>query len=381
MIYKNNGGKVWWVMFRDPSRPGKFIRKSTRTESVREARMIEESLHLAIKKKMDAMKVKSVFDTIFGEKHENKLTLAEFWPLYEQFVQRRDREPGAQLMKQRKKNIDDFINWASENRNIKLAEEVNFECAIAYTDFLKRKTKLKDKTRKEYVNNLSTIWNAVAAFHKITNPWKDIRPVVRDGLRRSAFTREQEKAVLDASLNSRVPRWYEACLIARWTGLRKHDIALLEWKSVDFNKGIIRTTPIKTQGYDIEVEIPMVQVLRDALLRLYKPGRKYVLPEFANVYPGDPDNCSFSSILKAAGIDDESYTFHSWRHTFRTRLAEAGISNDLAKRLGGWTQDSTVQRYDHADKTDEIRQALETTSAPRPRSGSDISCASRGKSN
>ena len=49
-----------------------------------------------------------------------------------------------------------------------------------------------------------------------------------------------------------------------------------------------------------------------------------------------------------------------------TRLAEAGVSSDLAKRLGGWTQDATVQRYDHADKTEEIRRALESTSAVRP---------------
>ena len=27
------------------------------------------------------------------------------------------------------------------------------------------------------------------------------------------------------------------------------------------------------------------------------------------------------------------------------------MSNDLAKRLGGWTQDATVKRYDHADKS------------------------------
>jgi len=110
----------------------------------------------------------------------------------------------------------------------------------------------------------------------------------------------------------------------------------------------------------------MVAVLRDALKRLFVKGRKYVLPEFAKVYPGDPEDCTFAAILKAAGVDDPTITFHSWRHTFRTRLAEAGVSNDLAKRLGGWTQDATVQRYDHADKTEEIRQALESTSTARP---------------
>ena len=111
----------------------------------------------------------------------------------------------------------------------------------------------------------------------------------------------------------------------------------------------------------------MVAVLRDALKGLFAKGRKYVLPEFAKIYPGDPEDCTFSEILKAAGVDDPTITFHSWRHTFRTRLAEAGVSDDLAKRLGGWTQDATVKRYDHADKTEEIRRALESpSSAARP---------------
>ena len=56
-----------------------------------------------------------------------------------------------------------------------------------------------------------------------------------------------------------------------------------------------------------------------------------------------------------------SFFFRRWRKL--TRLAEAGVSSDLAKRLGGWTQDATVQRYDHADKTEEIRRALESTSS------------------
>ena len=51
--------------------------------------------------------------------------------------------------------------------------------------------------------------------------------------------------------------------------------------------------------------------------------------------------------------------FHSWRHTFRTRLSEAGVSDDLAKRLGGWTDDATAARYDHAERVEELRTAVE----------------------
>jgi len=246
---------------------------------------------------------------------------------------------------------------------VETAEQVTFDCALEYADYLKRKRKLKDKSRKEYIGNLSAIWNGVGAIHDLRNPWKNIRPAVRDGVRHGAFTREQEKAVFAAAKKCPVPLWYEASLIARWTGLRKHDVAMLEWKDVDIEKGIIKTKPIKTQGYDITVEVPMVKILWDTMRKLYRKGRKYVLPSFASAYPNSPDGYAFSEVLKAAGVKDPTISFHSWRHTFRTRLAEAGVSNDLAKRLGGWTQDATVQRYDHADKTEEIRRALESTSS------------------
>lgn len=377
MLYKNNGGKCWWVMFRDPMRPGKFIRRSTGTASIKDARSVEQAMHLSIKRKMDDKKLKSILDAVFSkERDDSGLPLDQIWAAYQRFMSMRDRKPGERLVKQRKKNLDDFIEWTKTEYPIRTAEEVTFECAMAYAEHLKKKSspkdkkhkaKLKDKSRKEYIGNLSTIWKAAEALYGVRNPWKDLRPAVRDGQRHAAFTRAQERAVLAAAKTSAVPHWYEACLIARWTGLRKHDVVFLEWRSVDFEKGVIRTTPIKTQGYNIEVEVPMVAVLRDALKGLFVKGRKYVLPEFAKVYPGDPEDCTFAEILKAAEVDDPTITFHSWRHTFRTRLAEAGVSDDLAKRLGGWTQDATIKRYDHADKTEEIRRALESTSsAARP---------------
>ncbi|MBR2838098.1 MAG: tyrosine-type recombinase/integrase [Kiritimatiellae bacterium] len=366
MLYKNHGGKNWWAMFRDPRRPGKFIRKSTGTPVLKDARSVEQAMHLSIKGQITEQRMKDVLSAIFAKDAAAAgLPLAQLWQLYEKFITRRDRKPGARLLKQRRKNLDDFIKWSNKDYPVASAEEVSFDCATAYADYLKRKCKLKDKSRKEYIGNLSTIWNAASAFHDLKNPWRNVQPVVRDGTRHAAFTREEEAAVLAAAKVSAVPHWYEACLIARWTGLRKHDVVYLEWRSVDFDKGVIKTKPIKTQGYDITVEVPMVDVLRNALQRLYRKKRKYVLPEFARVYPGDPEDCTFASILKAAGVKDPTITFHSWRHTFRTRLAEAGVSSDLAKRLGGWTQDATVQRYDHADKTDEIRQALESTAATK----------------
>lgn len=366
MLYHNNGGKTWWVMFRDPLKPGKFIRKSTGTSVLSEARSIERAEHLAIKRQITEEQLKGVFDAIFGKNRlKVGLPIVQVWAEYEKFMRRKDRQPGEKMIRDRKRNLDEFIKWSKDSFPLEMAEDVTFDCALEYADHLKKRG-LKDKSRKEYISNLSTIWNGIGAMRDIRNPWKDVRPSVRDGVRHGAFTREQEKAILDAARKCPVPHWYEASLIARWTGLRKHDVAMLEWKDVDLEKGVIRTEPIKTQGYDISVEVPMVPELWDTMRRLYRKRRRYVLPDFAEAYPKAPEKYEFSSVLAAAGVDDDTLSFHSWRHTFRTRLAEAGVSSDLAKRLGGWTQDVTVQRYDHADKTEEIRQALESTSAALP---------------
>jgi hypothetical protein len=40
-------------------------------------------------------------------------------------------------------------------------------------------------------------------------------------------------------------------------------------------------------------------------------------------------------------------------------LSEAGVSDDLAKRLGGWMEDATAARYDHAEHVEELRAAVE----------------------
>ena len=65
------------------------------------------------------------------------------------------------------------------------------------------------------------------------------------------------------------------------------------------------------------------------------------------------------AVLKRAGVSDSVaiLDFHCWRHTFRTLLAAAGVPQDVAKKLGGWTQDATAARYDH--DTTQARAAID----------------------
>jgi integrase len=57
----------------------------------------------------------------------------------------------------------------------------------------------------------------------------------------------------------------------------------------------------------------------------------------------------FTKVLAAAGVtasSNEYLSFHCWRHTFRTRLAEKGVPKEIAQKLGGWTTDLS-ELYNH----------------------------------
>ena len=117
--------------------------------------------------------------------------------------------------------------------------------------------------------------------------------------------------------------------------------------------------PIKTKRFGIDITNPINSALMPVMEALVKRGGEYLFPEHAAAYPRFDKVSPFRDVLEAAKVTGEGHTFHSWRHTFRTRLSEAGVSDDLAKRLGGWTEDATAARYDHAERVEELRAAVE----------------------
>ena len=62
---------------------------------------------------------------------------------------------------------------------------------------------------------------------------------------------------------------------------------------------------------------------------------------------------TFSQLLKDAkitkGSNKEKLSFHCFRHTFVSRLAEAGVAQDVRMRLVGHTSMQNHQIYTHDD--------------------------------
>lgn len=96
-------------------------------------------------------------------------------------------------------------------------------------------------------------------------------------------------------------------------------------------------------------------------------GGEYLFPIHAELYGNRGraarEALSFREVLDAAGITREGVTVHSWRHTFNTRLAEAGADKETRKRLSGHTQDATSDRYNHAEYYAADLEAIEKAAA------------------
>jgi len=79
-------------------------------------------------------------------------------------------------------------------------------------------------------------------------------------------------------------------------------------------------------------------------LRILDPNR----PIFT--YEGkafkNPAGAAWQKAKKRAGVD---ITFHELRHTWATRMLEAGVPEAIVAELGGWTSTRMLKTYSHID--------------------------------
>jgi len=60
----------------------------------------------------------------------------------------------------------------------------------------------------------------------------------------------------------------------------------------------------------------------------------------------NPAGAAWQKAKKRAGVD---ITFHELRHTWATRMLEAGVPEAIVAELGGWTSTRMLKTYSHID--------------------------------
>lgn len=169
-------------------------------------------------------------------------------------------------------------------------------------------------------------------------------PVVENQIDRW-LTAEEEKALMDACHDR---KWLaDVVIFALNTGVRQGGIINLQWKDVDLFR---RTATIKKKSrmgkgkYTIPLNQTVMELLKAKSKVVNMSG--YVFTQHANERLSKREvQRQFNTAVTRAKI--AHFRFHDLRHTFATRLVQAGIDIYTVSKLMGHSSVRMTERYAH----------------------------------
>lgn len=188
---------------------------------------------------------------------------------------------------------------------------------------------------------------------------------------RETFTQDDIAKIFAYLRNPGFEEWHTVCLLGLWTGQRLQDCA--QAKAEEFSgKGGHRIWRCKQRKTGALVEIPLIEPLASHIAAQTVTSG-YLCPSLAVLPTGGPGGLSmaFSDILDAAGVQRErtekkngskgqswtNKTFHSFRHTTNSLLANAGVSQEIRQHILGHASSRVNDGYTHL-KTKTVADAL-----------------------
>lgn len=327
-------GSVWWMRF---SHQGKQIRRSTETEDKKLAIRIFDKLKGEIAES-------KWFEKLPGEDYTFEALMDKYMTEYSAV----HKKPSSHI---RDKSLNNHLQKSFGKFYL---PEITSRMIAEYK--LKRRN---EGACSRTVNYELSLMNH--AFNMAIREWEliDRNPAskvkkerVRNTLERW-LSLEEEKRLLLAS-----PGWLqEIILFAIHTGLRRGEILGLKLSQIDFE----RRTMIITEQKNGEIDtLPLNQ----KALGILEDRKRNKLPGCDLAFPSQNGTKilgrnlfrAFHDAKKRAQIED--FRFHDLRHTFATRLVQAGVGIYELQRLGRWKNTSMVMRYAHHNP-ESLRSSIE----------------------
>jgi integrase len=292
---------------------------------------------------------------------------------------------------------DTYAPWAEENRKTGAGTVARLRAIFAEFDDVPltdvsgfaiekwRSAKLKAGAKPATVNrDLAALRGAVTKAREwkllTTNPLADVKAAHVDAIAHVRFLSDDEETRLREALEARDDRRREArdaanrwrrergygllpalgaytdhltpiVLLALNTGCRRGELFSLTWGDVDLLAGRM-TVRAESSKSGLSRVLPLnAEAL--GVLRAWRPAPA---PSSAYVFPGDDGarmqglKTAWHSLMKAAQIED--FRFHDCRHSFASRLVQAGVDLNRVRALLGHADTKMVMRYAHLRDTD-----------------------------
>lgn len=221
------------------------------------------------------------------------------------------------------------------------------------------------------VNSVNGIITVIQNSLKLAYALGTIKEYAADKIRRpktkekevTCFTLSEQKKIERAALSGKKTKWL-GIVVCLYTGLRIGELLALEWKDVDFQKGVLTVSKSRHEGKDENgryaqiVESPKTvssrrciplpkQILCELRMLKRKSRSAYVISNGERSIPVRSYQRSFERLLKKLDIPHKG--FHALRHTFATRALECGMDVKMLSELLGHKDPAvTLRRYVHS---------------------------------
>ena len=214
----------------------------------------------------------------------------------------------------------DFALWRDERvRQGKSSNTVKLELAI--------------------ISHLYSVARAEWSFESLENPIRFLRmPKIPKGRTRRVSNHEIQSLIKNTD-SIDLPVILE---LAVETGMRRGEIALLEWKNVNFEKRTIQLYETKNgESRVVPLSTAAVKILRNHVVRI--DGKVFGMSAHAITY-------AFIRACKRCGFND--LHFHDIRHEAITRMVEKGLNILEVSSISGHKTMQMLKRYTHLKASD-----------------------------
>ena len=369
-VYEHNPGSgIWYIRYR---LDGKLVRKSIGTkqqaiQQLNKVRFIRASGEGIVGK--SAKQLTRSKTELLALSHSN-ITVAELADEYLAHIQDENKPDRPEDQENPPQRLS-VITEAFGDRPAAVIKPYEI------TDWLKR-LQLAPATLNRYKSTFSAIYRFAKERGKLTvNPVRDV-PQFAVTLPAPRFlTAEQEgrlrgvlkKWIDDCPNDHQVTKLHLRChplelTIAMKTGMRKGNQYRLRWSWCDFashhihlpraKNGEAQTIPMIDDVYSALIELRQIQ---EEILKLKSKGGSKQVRMVANgrVFNISENRSWWECALREAKI--ENFRWHDLRHTFCSRLAQAGKGLKVIQEAAGHKTIAMSARYAHLDQTT-LRNAM-----------------------
>ncbi|MBP5531257.1 MAG: tyrosine-type recombinase/integrase [Lentisphaeria bacterium] len=311
---------------------------------------------------------------------ERNLCVSDIWEYYSHHPERAIPATVNERL-QYQASLQEFLDFL--NNPSREVRSITPQVAEEFSEHLKT-TGIAVHTHNRKLKRIRKIFSVLTDFYTGENPFRTSlfrreREEQNLGVRRLAFSREQEQKILQVldDPGFRVINKAEIRVIyhlGMYTGQRLKDCVLLKWQSIDMERRRIWVKQFKTGK---EVTIPVADQLL-AVLREAEKWRRddFVCPLTAERYNhcdkngknigNNLVNLDVLRVIRWIGVEPSvavpgrkrkmtQYGFHSLRHTFASHCAEAGVPKAVLLSILGTDSEIADKYYTHIGEEAQLK--------------------------